>query len=191
LAALTSTSLPALRLYLDGQALYRRGDYAQSTVLFGRALDLDSTVALAALGLLASSYRTGDWEPSYRGARLAGANRGRLNARDQAYLTSIQGLAYGNTTSYSQMLQGAEEFVAVAPDRAEAYATLAEVLFSYGPLIGIDRAHERSAAAYRKSLAIDSTYAPALPRLPSARSDIPGGQLGQHGEGIGRALLGR
>lgn len=173
LTALTSTSLPALRLYLDGQALYRRGKYQQSTVLFGRALDLDSTFALAALGLLASSSRTGEYDPSRRALRLAGATRSRLNARDQAYLRVLEGGAYGDTTFYSDMLQRAEEFVAIAPDRVEAYVELGEILFTFGPtMIGIERAHERSAVAFRKALEMDSTYAPALdsPLVLAARA---------------------
>src|SRR4029079_18228579 len=51
LGALTSTSLPALRAYLEGQAAYRRGRYAEALEKFGRAVDLDSTFALAGLGL--------------------------------------------------------------------------------------------------------------------------------------------
>jgi eukaryotic-like serine/threonine-protein kinase len=164
-ASLTSTSLPALRLYLDGQGMYRRGRYQESVIAFGRSLDLDSTFALAALGLLVSSMRTGDFEPTLRGERLASAGRSRLNLRDQAYLDALIGTTYSDSIPYSEVLRRAEAFVAVAPDRAEAFATLAEVLFNFGSMVGVDRALERSAAAYRRALELDSTYAPALDAL--------------------------
>ena len=49
LAALTTTSLPALRAWLNGRAAHRRGDYATATDLFDQAIEHDSTFALAAL----------------------------------------------------------------------------------------------------------------------------------------------
>ena len=57
-AELTSTSLPALRAYLQGQAAYRRGGYGEAVEWFDRALEQDSTFALAALGLVLA----GTWE---------------------------------------------------------------------------------------------------------------------------------
>ena len=53
LASLTSTSLPALYAYLAGKAAHRAGQYDTAVRHFGRALELDSTFARAALGYLA------------------------------------------------------------------------------------------------------------------------------------------
>jgi len=50
LAELTTASLPALRAYLDGQSSYRRGSYGAAVRHFERALEIDSTFALAAWG---------------------------------------------------------------------------------------------------------------------------------------------
>ena len=55
LDGLVNTPLPALRLYLEARAAQRRGHYADAVVRFGRALDLDSTFALAGLGLASAA----------------------------------------------------------------------------------------------------------------------------------------
>ena len=47
----TLTSLPALRAYLDGQAGLRAGRFADAFQSFNHALELDSTFALAGIGL--------------------------------------------------------------------------------------------------------------------------------------------
>lgn len=68
LAALTSTSLQALRAYLEGQAAYRRGGYSEADRHFESALQEDSTFALAALAWVSSAWwsagssgSTGHW----------------------------------------------------------------------------------------------------------------------------------
>jgi hypothetical protein len=172
LSALTSTSLPAVRAYLEGQALYRHGRYEIATRSFEQALQLDSTFALAAVGLLAAGLRSGAYEPINRGEALAQAGRERLNPRDRAYLLVLIGASYTHTNSYAELLHRAEDFVAVAPDRVEAYAWLAEGLFNFGEMLGIPTAHARAAAAYRRAIELDSTYAPVIDYvlLLSARS---------------------
>lgn len=50
LSALTTTSLDALRVYLDGVSAYRRGNFEQSTKLLTRAVELDSTFCAGAIG---------------------------------------------------------------------------------------------------------------------------------------------
>ena len=55
LATLTSTSLPALRSFLNGQWLYRRGRYREAAQAYSAAVDLDTTFALPALRLARAS----------------------------------------------------------------------------------------------------------------------------------------
>ena len=57
LEALTSTSLPALRAYLDGEALLRRGAFKDANRRFRDAQALDSTFALAGVGAM----RAAEW----------------------------------------------------------------------------------------------------------------------------------
>jgi eukaryotic-like serine/threonine-protein kinase len=165
LTSLTSTSLPALRAYLDGQAMYRRGQYAEAVTSFMQALQFDSTFALAALGLLAGGNRTGIYEAVFRGRDLVWAARDRLSPRDHAYMMALIGQGYSDTTSYSQMLGASERFVKVAPDRVEAWTSLGDVLLWFGEHLGIPRAQVRAASAYRQAVELDPTFAPALDNL--------------------------
>jgi serine/threonine-protein kinase len=161
LGSLTSTSLPALKAYLEGQALYRRGKYAQAIRSFDEALQIDSGFALAATGMLAAGLENaGEYEPVNRGERLAQAAQHRLNPRDQAYLNVLVGMTYANITPFSELLRRAERFVALAPDRVEAYMLLGQVLFAYGEMLGVSNAHQRAKAAFVKVLELDSTYVP-------------------------------
>jgi TolB-like protein len=50
-AGITTTSLEALRHYLDGQAAYRRADFATAAAAFERAVDADSMFVMAWHGL--------------------------------------------------------------------------------------------------------------------------------------------
>ena len=51
LSSLTSTSLPAIRAYLAGQAAFRNGRFEEAVQRFNEATQLDSTFALAGMGL--------------------------------------------------------------------------------------------------------------------------------------------
>jgi hypothetical protein len=118
LVQLTSTSLPALRAYLDGQAAYRRGLYTEAAGRFSRALDLDSTFALAGLGLVvARLWVASDWDS--RGMRLGWRHRDRLSERDRVLLTVITGPEFPQPTTYRQQLEGFARATALAPDRPD------------------------------------------------------------------------
>jgi tRNA A-37 threonylcarbamoyl transferase component Bud32 len=90
LGELASASLPALREYLDGKVLYRHGRYTLATEHFNRAVEIDSTFALAAVALAASA----NWIDSplrLKGMRLGWAAKQKLTARDQAFLLGQSG----------------------------------------------------------------------------------------------------
>ena len=74
LVNLTTTSLPALRAYLEGRSAYRDARYTEAVQQFGRALEFDSTFALAGLGLRsAASWTPAEGEAKPRGLALAWA----------------------------------------------------------------------------------------------------------------------
>jgi len=165
LATLTSTSLPALRSFLSGQWLYRRGRYRDAARAYYTAVELDSTFALAALRLASASGWFG--EPAMRemGMRLAWAGRARLSERDRALLAATAGPNYPASSSYLEILKAKERYVALAPDRADAWFELGDGLFHFGAVVGYSDADSRAADALRRALALDSTYAPAAEHL--------------------------
>jgi eukaryotic-like serine/threonine-protein kinase len=161
LANLTSTSLPALRAYLEGQRLIRRGEFRRAADQFKLALQQDSTFALAGLGLT----RAGLWfgQPfEGPGSILAWKYRDKLPTADRALLEVFLGSRWPAPRQWRDGIAAAERFVQAAPDNAEAWSELGDNLYHWGELVGIPDAHQRSAQAYARSLALDSSFAPAL-----------------------------
>jgi serine/threonine-protein kinase len=132
LTALTSTSLPALRAYLDGQAVFRRGQFRVAIGHYERALQLDSTFALAALGLSEAASWGLPGGVHERALRLVTRARARLSPRDQAYVEVIAGPRYPAPTSMAQYIAAAERFVQVAPDRPGGWSYLGDYLMHWG-----------------------------------------------------------
>jgi tetratricopeptide (TPR) repeat protein len=161
LANLTSTSLSALRAYLEGQRLIRRGEFRRAADQFKLALQHDSTFALAGLGLT----RAGLWfgQPfEGPGSILAWKYRDKLPPADRALLEVFLGSRWPAPRQWRDGIAAAERFVQVAPDNAEAWSELGDNLYHWGALVGLPDAHQRAAQAYARSLALDSSYAPAL-----------------------------
>jgi len=157
-AQLSAMPLPALRAYLDGQSNLRGGQAALAAQNFTRALDADSTFALAGLGLHMASSWYGDPQLGARGVHAAWLARHKLSTRDQAMLTAIVGPRYPRASS-SQEIQGARErFKAIAPDRAEAWYLLGDHLFHFGGALGIPDSRERALAHFKRAMDLDSTY---------------------------------
>ena len=71
LDGLVNRPLPALRLYLEAQAAYRRADYADAVARLEQALDLDSTFAIAGLRLASAAGWTAAPGAARRGLERA------------------------------------------------------------------------------------------------------------------------
>jgi class 3 adenylate cyclase/TolB-like protein len=74
-ATLTTSSVAALKPYLEGEALYRRSDFAGAVAAYQRALEADSTFALALIAsgtpTAGSRPRRASWRTTSRRAPLA------------------------------------------------------------------------------------------------------------------------
>jgi serine/threonine-protein kinase len=164
LAELTSTSLPALRAYLQGQAAYRRGRYAEAVAGFDRALQQDSAFALAALGLVFAGAWEGP-ETFIHGIRIASRLRERLSPRDRVLLSAFAGPHYSAPYSFADQLAGWERAAEVLRDSPETWYQLADVLFHRVPAAGAGWPLQRAAAAFRRAIELDSTFAAPLDHL--------------------------
>jgi len=165
LDALTSTSLPALRAYLDGQAAYRRGRYAESLTHFGRALDLDSTFALAGLGLSFADGWAGTGHARERGRAVAWRWRARLSQRDRALLDAHVGPAYPRPSTVRQRLAATEAALRLSPDRVELWYELGDLHYHYGRLLGIPSWESQAERALRRAVAADSAFSAPIHHL--------------------------
>jgi eukaryotic-like serine/threonine-protein kinase len=163
LASLASTSLPALRAYLDGVALFRRGAFAEARQQFESAMDLDSTFALAGLAHARADEWLGGGRP--RGLWLAGRHRDRLGRRERDQLAAYTGPRFPAYSPGIEYLEAAERSVNATPDSPEALYKLGDWLYHFGELHGIADAVPRARAAFSRAAAIDSTFLPALEHM--------------------------
>ena len=165
LDALTSTSLPALRAYLEGQATYRRGRYAEALEHFGRAIDLDSTFALAGLGLSFADGWAGTGHGRERGRAVAWRWRARLSQRDRALLDAHVGPSYPRPSTIRHRLAATEAALRLSPDRVELWYELGDLHYHYGRLLGIPTWESQAERALRRAVAADSTFSAPIHHL--------------------------
>ncbi len=188
LATLTSRSVPALRAYLSGRAATRRANDDEAIAAFARALDIDSTFALAALSLATTTAkilhtriclmdvcRSYSMVPAFspmsmerdddafnRATRLAVQHRARLSRRDRIWLDA---LSYPPETSARETLAGLFRAVGAAPDRPETQYLLGVFLLYQGLAVGHEDAQQSAEVAFRQALKLDSTYLAPMARL--------------------------
>ena len=163
LAAATSTSLVALRAYLEGRSLLRRGNYGAAAQRLNASLDADSTFALAGLALLEAT----SWgrRPQERARATLARVGDRLSARDRAR-AAVYEVSFMPSHRPNELRVAAERLAALAPDSPEAAFHLGDWTYHYGLLAGVDDADRRAVALFTRALALDSTYAGALEHLP-------------------------
>lgn len=160
---LMTTSLPALRHYLDGKVAYRSGHFGKASQLFGKAIETDSTFALAALG----QFMTGGWGEGPEVDRLKmrrsiTTNRDRLGKVDRALAVAMYGENPDVPRTWKRRIADWDAVVTMAPDHLDARFWYADFLFHWGSVIDADNHTERSDDMFARILQVDSTYVPAL-----------------------------
>jgi len=159
LDGLVDTPLPALRFYLEAQAASRRAEYGEAVAGFEKALDVDSTFAMAGMALASAAGWTTAPGAARRGLERAWASRERLSPRDKALVLAEVGPAYPATSTVAQALDAWERAVDLAPDQPDRWYELGDVYFHDGPYLRIESYRRRAADAFRRSVALDSNTA--------------------------------
>ena len=181
---LMSQSLPALRVYLDGRAAYRHGHRAEAIQDFTRAIDLDSTFALAAMDLATASGRllrqtactnyvcgivagnagvrdagTASDDQSFdRGVELAWQFKSKLSSRDQKYLAALRGPHFPEASSARETFVALHQADRAAPDRAETEYFLGVLMLYQGSVIGYSDSFAQARALFDNAVRLDSAY---------------------------------
>jgi serine/threonine-protein kinase len=172
LARVTTSSLPALKAYLEGEVLFRRSEWERAIAAYQRAVAADSTFALA-LYRLAHAY---GWSESIlsdlpgefdqRAARFAD----RLSERDQTLVRASLALDRGTLDAIEPLEQAVRRY----PDDVEAWYLLGDTYFHLGQEAVFD-SWEESDRAFARAIELDSSFSPAyihpLENAFSARSE--------------------
>jgi len=160
IATVTTASVPALKAFLEGEAHFRHGQFAQAVESFRRATEEDTLFALAYYRLSLSAEWNFANKLSLGAAENAVALSHRLADRDQrildAYLTRRRGDNASAAVKYRSIL-------GTYPDEMEAWLDLSEILFHANPLVG--RSFTESRETLERVLEFDPNHSTALIHL--------------------------
>ena len=96
-AAVTTSSLPALKAYLAGEQAYRAGQYAAAVGAFQEAVAADTAFALAYYRLSMAQERLVSVDESRRSAELAFRHSSRLSVHDRRFLEAVLAMRRGRS----------------------------------------------------------------------------------------------
>ena len=157
LASITTQSVPALRAFLEGEALYRHSDFGPAIPAYERAVQADSTFALAHRRLSAAyGWVEGAESPRVKEyLERAARHADRLPARDAEFLDVSLALARGARDATERARTATQRF----PDDPEAWFLLGEVLhhLGYQSLPSVAEVND----VFMRAAELDPSYAPA------------------------------
>ena len=160
IATVTTTSVPALKAFLEGEEHFRHGQFEGAVESFRRATEADTMFALAYYRLSLSAEWNFANRLSLEAAERAVALSDRLSVRDQrvldAYLDRRRGDNAVAAAKYRSIL-------GTYPDEMEAWLDLSEVLFHANPLDGKSFTESRETLA--RVLEFDPNHATAMIHL--------------------------
>jgi DNA-binding SARP family transcriptional activator/tetratricopeptide (TPR) repeat protein len=188
LAAVTTTSLDALKAYLEGRNAYRANDLFSAQQAFERAVQADSSFALAWYGLAtANSWMLRSGQEQYA-AKRAVREAGRLSARDRMLVEAFAAYSRGAADSAEHMATTIVETY----DDIEGWVLLGEVLYHHNWKRG--RSLSESRRAWQRVLALDPSYWPALQHLSEVaalegRTAEADSLLGRYERSVGTAHM--
>lgn len=127
-ATRTTRSIPALRAYLAGEQALRSAMYDSALTSFRRAVDADSSFALAYYRIGVASWWAGQPSSGAGAVNRAVAHAARLSPRDRRLLGAYAAMYQGHADVAERRYR---EILADYPDDSEARFQLAEMLHHY------------------------------------------------------------
>ncbi|HEY7466550.1 MAG TPA: adenylate/guanylate cyclase domain-containing protein, partial [Dehalococcoidia bacterium] len=161
---LTTSSLPALKAYLEGEHEFRRSHFGDAAAAFTRAIEADSTFAFAYYRLAEGcGWESVNCDLTTDYDSLAMRYADRLPERDRLLFDSELG------RSPSQAIKALQRFTTLYPDDVEGWFELGDISYhphapewSYVP-------QKDAMAAFRHAIELDPGFGPAyLHLLPDA-----------------------
>ena len=160
LAAMSTTSLPALKSYLEGERDLRLGHYAAAVGAFSSAVARDSTFALAWYRLGAASHWVSDLDLASAAMERAVALSHRLPQQTRRLLEA--GVAW-RTGRYLEAESLYAAVTTARPGSIDAWFSLGDLRYHANALMGRSRGEARVPLA--RALALDPTHGEARTHL--------------------------
>ena len=156
---LTSTSPEALREYLLGRQQFKGAQCLDSGEHFRRAVEIDSTFALAAISWADAAANGLGTAPG--ALTLAWRHRDRLSERDRAYLQARLGPNYPEGATVADRIRSWEAAAGLIPDRAQIWYQLGDLY-----LHGVDQRTaewaQRTRGYFERAIELDPRHAPSI-----------------------------
>ena len=159
-AAVTTSSLSALKAYLECETAFRVGQYQTAVASCQRAIGHDSTYALAYYRLSVVAELGTLSELAHEAAEQAFRHSGRLTQRDRRML---EGFLAGRRGEHAGAERVYRSLIGSHPDDIEALYQLGEVLFHSNPLHGKPFAGARE--PFERLLSYEPDHAVSLVHL--------------------------
>ena len=163
LESLTTSSLDALLSYVEGERLYREGSWNPALDAFDRAIEEDSTFALAHLRA-AQVLGWSDASNPQQDAHIAAAERHakRLPARERALLAAFAAVG-GSTRGDTAAFNAIERAVRRYPDDPDLWSLLGELyVHAADPLLD---SGDRGREGFEQALALAPDFVPYMIHL--------------------------
>jgi tetratricopeptide (TPR) repeat protein len=154
LAAITTTSLIALKFYLEGDDHYRRSEFPAASAAWERAVHADTLFALGYLGLADAYAWHGGFDPFRKNLARAKLLAARLPARERARVQ----MRWARYTQAPEAFAAIQAVLREYPDAADAWYELGEAYFHHD--VTVMAGAEQAEAAFRKATALQPTMAP-------------------------------
>jgi tetratricopeptide (TPR) repeat protein len=156
LAGVTTSSVDALKAYLEGMSFFRRSDFPAAAESFSQAIDADSTFALAYLRLGdCYGWMEGTWSGLQREAHhRAALYKEQLPRRERILLEADLSVTARRLVG----LEDLREYVQVHPDDADAAFMLGELYLHRGHNLPVSR--EEMERVFTRAVELDPSFGP-------------------------------
>ena len=171
LASVTTSSLPALKAYLEGEQAFRRANYESALASFRRAVEGDSLFALAWYRMSTAAEWLTEVDLSLEAAERAIALKDRLPPHERDLLEANVANRHGDSEEAERRYR---RITTEHPEDVEAWFQLAEVVSHYNPARA--RPFAESRAPWEQVLSLEADHLPGLlhlARIEASERNLP------------------
>ena len=151
IASVTTSSLPAAKAYLRGEAALADGGFRAAIDAYEEAVQIDPTFALAHYGIAVAADMLGDDDMGLRAAAMALKHSAHLPNRQRRLLAAFVARQQGDVAEARRQYG---QLTTDYPADAEAWVGLGETLFHLNPLEGQPATDARD--AFERAIELDS-----------------------------------